>query len=98
LTALAQVGSKTIGPLADFLGVERTTLTPSTQLLEQRGLVASLGTADARQRALRVTPAGHELLVRALPLWQAVQSRLDTSESRPLGRMAADRGREERNR
>ena len=77
LAALAQMGESTVTPLADLLGVERTTLTRSVDLLLDRGLLEELATADRRQRALRLTQAGHTLLARAVPVWRRVQASLE---------------------
>lgn len=79
LAALAQMGSSTVAPLAELLGVERTTLSRSADLLVSRGLLETVGTDDRRQRRLRLTPAGHELLGHALPIWRAVQQSLNRS-------------------
>ncbi|HZJ08199.1 MAG TPA: MarR family transcriptional regulator [Trueperaceae bacterium] len=76
LAALAQMKTSTLTPLADLLGVERTTLTRSTRLLEERGLLETVDTDDARERRLRLTPAGIAELEGALPLWRVVQRRL----------------------
>ena len=77
LAALAQVKSNTVGALAEFLGVERTTLTRSTQLLEGHGWISSAKTDDGRERLLRLTPSGRERLQLALPAWGQVQRRLN---------------------
>lgn len=77
LAALAQLGESTVTPLADLLGVERTTLTRSVRLLRERGLLEELATEDRRQRALRLTSAGHTLLARAVPVWRGVQVSLE---------------------
>lgn len=77
LAALAQMGSSTLTPLADLLGVERTTLTRSAQLLTERGLLEESQTEDRRQRGMRLTRAGYELLERAMPLWRDVQASFD---------------------
>jgi len=85
LAALAQMGTSTVTPLADFLGVERTTLTRSTRLLEERGLLTSVATEDQRERGLKVTPSGMELLAAALPLWRRVQVELTAGVATPQG-------------
>lgn len=81
LAALAQAGPIPLTPLADFLGVDLSTLTRSADVLSQRGLLAQAETADLRQRALRVTREGAALLERALPLWRNVQKKLDQERS-----------------
>lgn len=81
LAALAQAGPIPLTPLADFLGVDLSTLTRSADVLSQRGLLAQAETADLRQRALRVTQEGAALLEQALPLWRNVQEKLDQERS-----------------
>lgn len=80
LAALAQLGSSPLTPLADLLGVERTTLTRSADLLVKRGLLREVQGDDRRLRRLRVTAEGASLLECALPLWRAVQRRIDEGE------------------
>ncbi|MBX3143379.1 MAG: MarR family transcriptional regulator [Trueperaceae bacterium] len=81
LAALAQSGPIPLTPLADFLGVDLSTLTRSADVLSQRGLLAQAETDDLRQRALRVTREGTALLEQALPLWRNVQEKLDQERS-----------------
>lgn len=81
LAALAQLRQSTVTPLADLLGVERTTLTRSVSLLLERGLLEEFATEDKRQRAVRLTPAGHALLARAVPVWRRVQESLEAERA-----------------
>lgn len=73
LAALAQTGPILLGELAELLGLERTTLTRSVAILEDRGWVATARATDARTRPLRITGAGAERLERALPDWETAQ-------------------------
>ncbi len=73
LASLALKGPTPIGELAEFLGLERTTLTRSAALLERNGWLRSLQTKDAREHPLEVTPAGRSKLEAALPAWKAAQ-------------------------
>src|SRR5580692_8037195 len=57
--------------VANLLAMDRTTLTAALKPLERRGLVTvTIDPADRRGRHLTLTPAGHQLLGRALPIWQ----------------------------
>ena len=58
------------------LALERSSLSRNLSLLKQRGLIAPAG---GRGRAVRyaVTEAGLALMEAALPVWDAVQRRLE---------------------
>ena len=73
LASLALKGPTAIGELAEFLGLERTTLTRSSALLERNGWVHSGRGGDAREHPLEVTAAGREKLSAALPAWKEAQ-------------------------
>jgi DNA-binding MarR family transcriptional regulator len=71
LMALNQPKPPTIAPLADFLAMDRTTLTAALKPLERRGLIAiSVDPGDRRSRLLRLTGKGRGLLAKALPIWK----------------------------
>ena len=60
----------TITETADFLAMDRTTLTAALKPLERRKLVAvKVDEEDRRSRRLELTPAGRSLLAKAYPLW-----------------------------
>lgn len=73
LAALALRGPTPISELADVLGLERTTLTRSAALLERKGWVGAAQPEDARERPLRLTPAGRRRLEEAFPAWKEAQ-------------------------
>lgn len=63
-----------MGALAAALGMDRTTLTRDLKPLQRKGLVADdVHPDDRRVRVLKITEAGHALVIEALPLWQAAQ-------------------------
>ncbi len=67
-----------IGDLAPFLAMDRTTLTAILKPLERRGLVEVAPDArDRRSRRLRLTEAGRDLLVRAVPIWRDTHDAVD---------------------
>ena len=86
LAALSQKGPTPVGELAEVLGLERTTLTRGAAVLERRGWVAAEHAADARQRVLRLTPAGLVRLEEAFPAWKAVQDLVDRRRRDPAAR------------
>lgn len=77
LAALALKGPTPISELAEFLGLERTTLTRSAALLERNRWVDTGRSTDARERRLRLTPAGRRKVGGAFPAWKAAQDRID---------------------
>ncbi len=77
LAVLAQKGATPTSELADILGLERTSLTRSADVLRQRGWVQDAPSDDARERRLAVTDAGRERLDAALPDWHTAQRIVD---------------------
>jgi len=73
LTALLVRGSLPIGELAEFLGVERTTLTRNLALVEGEGWVAIRPGDDARSRMVAVTRKGRAVVTSALSAWRKAQ-------------------------
>jgi len=52
--------------------MDRTTLTANLKPLERRGLLTvTVDEKDRRGRRLALTPEGHRVLARAVPVWQA---------------------------
>lgn len=73
LAALALRGPTPVRELADFLGLERTTLTRSAALLERNGWVSAGQSEDAREHPLQLTPDGHRKVETAFPAWREAQ-------------------------
>jgi len=64
-------------PLADILGMDRTTLTRNLAILDRDGLaVIAAGTDDKRESHTRLTAAGRQAVQRAMPYWQQAQQHL----------------------
>jgi DNA-binding MarR family transcriptional regulator len=67
-----------MGPVANLLGMDRTTLTAALKPLERRGLVkVSQDPADKRSRILTLTRKGLELLARAVPVWERTHHEIE---------------------
>lgn len=67
-----------MGPIAALLGMDRTTLTAALKSLERRGLVrTSSSPRDKRSRLLSLSPQGHALLAKAVPIWEAAHAEVD---------------------
>ena len=64
--------------VSDVLAMDRTTVTAILKVLERRGLVTvSVDAADKRGRRLALTPAGRDLLRRALPVWKRTHAAIE---------------------
>lgn len=71
LVSLNRPRAPTISEIAEFLAVDRTTLTANLKPLERRRLLEiQIDQSDRRSRRLHLTDAGLDLLVAAVPLWR----------------------------
>jgi DNA-binding MarR family transcriptional regulator len=69
-----------LGPVAQLLAMDRTTLTAALKPLQRRGLVRITPDAqDRRNRRVKLTPAGLDLLAEAMPIWGATQTALEAA-------------------
>jgi DNA-binding MarR family transcriptional regulator len=67
-----------MGPVASLLAMDRTTLTAALKPLERRGLVKVLkDPSDKRSRTLTLTSKGHNLLLRAVPIWESTHREVE---------------------
>jgi len=76
LVGLSRPEPPPLQALAAELAMDRTTLIANLKPLERRGLVGSIMPEGGRVRHLALTPAGRDLLARAVPVWRSVQDRL----------------------
>jgi DNA-binding MarR family transcriptional regulator len=74
LATLANAGAMPLTALAEFLVLERTTLTRVAAVLARNGWITDRPSEDARQRLLTLTPAGRSKVAAAFPAWQEAQS------------------------
>ena len=77
LAAIKQGAPDSISRLADWLAIERSTLTRNLQVLEKDGLIEVGPEGYRRARVLTLTEAGEAKLAAALPLWRQTQDRLE---------------------
>src|SRR5205823_5096217 len=76
--------------LAEFLAMDRTTLTAALKKLEARGLAKLVADAkDKRARQIALTAKGSRLVAEAVPVWRDEHARLD----RELGAKTAQEAR-----
>jgi DNA-binding MarR family transcriptional regulator len=77
LAALGLKGATPVGELADLLGLERTSLTRSAQVVERNGWISAEESDDGRERPLRITERGLDKLLAAFPDWKEAQDMVD---------------------
>jgi len=73
LAMLVQTGPMPTSRLADFLGLERTTLTRNLRPLVRDRLVRIDEAEDRRVHRVAITPKGEEVARRAFPFWKKAQ-------------------------
>jgi DNA-binding MarR family transcriptional regulator len=67
-----------MGPVANLLAMDRTTLTAALKPLERRGLVRiQKDQNDRRSRTLILTAKGRDLLARAAPIWHRTHAEIE---------------------
>jgi DNA-binding MarR family transcriptional regulator len=76
LGAIAHGSATSQTALADRLGLERTTLVRNLKFLEQKGWIEATP-GGGRGLAHRLTPAGRDILARAIPLWERAQAHIE---------------------
>lgn len=74
LAVLSETGAISITHLADFLAMDRTTVTRNLQPLKKQGFLENLTGEDQRIRNVQITEAGLKVFEEARPLWEKVQS------------------------
>ena len=75
---LMQPHGPSIGMIAEWLGMDPTTLNRNLKPLEKNGLVRSApDAADGRVRIVRITEKGERMLRDAIPLWRAAQAQVE---------------------
>ncbi|MCB1335093.1 MAG: winged helix-turn-helix transcriptional regulator [Roseivivax sp.] len=78
LMALNRPEPPRISDLAPFLAMDRTTATAAVKVLERRGLIdVEPDPDDRRNRRLRLSNDGIDLLKQAVPIWRETHDALD---------------------
>jgi len=74
----APSNASSIGTIAEWLGMDPTTLNRNLKPLAAKGLVRNEpDSADGRVRVVRITEKGRRALLKAVPFWQSAQTRVD---------------------
>jgi DNA-binding MarR family transcriptional regulator len=97
LVALSGRWTPRMGELAEFLGMDSTTMTAAMKPLEKRGLVVlEVDDADARVRRPRLTQVAREVVAQAVPLWREEHARIQVElvgqDAAALARVLKDLG------
>lgn len=71
------LGPVTLTKLAEMTVTERTTLTRNLTILEKKGLIVVEPGKDRRERQVSITERGLEVLMEAIPLWEAAQEHIE---------------------
>lgn len=80
LMSLNQPAPPPMGRIANFLAMDRTTVTAALKPLERRGLVVvEPDPKDKRSRTMRLTGEGRALLVAAVPVWVEHHARIEAT-------------------
>jgi DNA-binding MarR family transcriptional regulator len=67
-----------MGPVANLLAMDQTTLTAALKPLQRRGWVnVTQNPKDKRRRLLSLTPEGRAVLAAALPIWESMHAGLE---------------------
>jgi DNA-binding MarR family transcriptional regulator len=81
----------TVTRLAEATMTDRTTLTRNLSLLEKQGLIQLDRGHDRREREVRLTDRGREVLAHVYPIWKEVQAEVATRfGSERLARLLAE--------
>jgi len=84
LMALNRPKPPAMGPVADLLAMDRTTLTAAIKLLARRGLVAvTADPKDRRSRLLKLTRRGRAVLADAASIWERTHAVLERTLPTP---------------
>jgi DNA-binding MarR family transcriptional regulator len=82
LAAISKIGPTAQQPLADLMGMDRTTLTRNLALLERQGFVSiTRSRRDGREREAELTLSGQSAFRDALPRWKEAQAAMKRSMS-----------------
>ena len=78
MMSLNRPDSPRMSDIADFLAMDRTTLTAALKPLEKSGFISVRPEdRDRRNRRLSLTDAGREILARAVPIWRETHGEVD---------------------
>lgn len=74
LSSANRIGVCSVSELAQYVGLERTTLARSLKHLFEEGYIEDISPTGTRSRQMRVTRAGLHVLEVGVPLWEEAQN------------------------
>jgi DNA-binding MarR family transcriptional regulator len=80
-TLLAIIKGKepsSITAMADKLAMERTSLIRTLELMADKGLIDLAAEGYRREKKVRITQKGEDILAKALPLWKQMQNSFES--------------------
>ena len=69
LSSLASGKPKAMTELSEELFIDRTTLTRSLEVLNKKNLIEKVKSSDGRQRKVKLSVKGFEILDQSIPIW-----------------------------
>lgn len=78
LVAVKLSGPVLVTKLAEYVVMDRTTLTRNLEILSKQGLVKVSSGDDRRTRMISITAEGLAVLTKAYPLWEQAQAKIKT--------------------
>jgi len=76
LAVLSSVDAITVTDLAEFMVLDRTTLTRNLRPLEKQGMIKTNAGEDRRTRMISLSKKGLNKLEKAIPLWERAQEQV----------------------
>jgi DNA-binding MarR family transcriptional regulator len=76
LQVLQRAGEVLQGQLGEILAMDSTSLTRTLRIMVRQDWVTERRGRDRRERWLRLSEGGKEMLGKAMPVWEEVQARL----------------------
>jgi DNA-binding MarR family transcriptional regulator len=91
LMSLNRPAPAAMGAVAEFLAMDRTTLTAALKPLLRRKLIRIVADPkDARARLVQLTASGKTLLARAVPIWRAYHAAIEKDLGRPVAALKGE--------
>ncbi len=76
LSTISGFGKAKITDLANFMGMDQTTVTRNINVLKKDGYVVAIPGEDKRTRLVELTPKGEQVVQQTYPMWLEAQTKL----------------------